>query len=92
MLVMYCPALHPIVTHLLKISTTLSSQNILVRFPSKHPSSTAIHLFISSDFVMDYLQTCVLDEEGEPDFNRSATFFDQIENAGRGSLLIVQVT
>ena len=50
------------------------------------------HLFICSDFVMDYLQTCVLDEEGEPDFNRSATFFDQIENAGRGSLLIVQVT
>ena len=46
MLVMYCPTLHPIVTHLLKISTTLSSQNILVTFPSKNPPSIAICSFV----------------------------------------------
>ena len=45
MLVMYCPALHPIVTHLLKVHTTLNSQNILVRFPSKNPPSIAIKYY-----------------------------------------------
>ena len=91
MLVMYCPALHPIVTHLLKISTTLSSQNIFVRFPSKNPPSIAICSFVLILWWIIFKPVSWMRRANQI-LTDLQLFFDQIENAGRGSLLIVQVT